>query len=171
MDNNFNQQFDFKKALTDSAKSYFALLDNLIVLKSDGFVENKIYKIRFFDTNFLHLTGLKTKLSPKEFFDKCLSETISEDDYSFGLKNDKKTIKRKLRNLINIGSFFKQEIMVQESFIKNKVVCQIATSDNKCTIGFVDAKYYLRPKTILANNHLDKDRPIYLIVPEIIKSH
>ena len=55
----------------------------------------------------------------------------------------------------------------KETFIKNQIVCRIATSDGKCTIGFVDAKYYLRPKTILANNHLDKNKLIIKVVPII----
>ena len=71
--------------------------------------------------------------------------------------------------MISIGDFFKNEIMVQETFIKNQIVCKIATSDGKCTLGFVDAKYYLRPKTILANNHLDKSKPIYRVTPIIKK--
>ncbi len=50
-------------------------------------------------------------------------------------------------------------------FIKNKIECKIATSDGRCTIGFVDARQYLRPKTILANNHLDHTKPIYLVKP------
>ena len=57
--------------------------------------------------------------------------------------------------------------MVEETFIKNQIICRIATSDGKCTMGFVDAKFYLRPKTILANNHLNRNRPIYNVVPII----
>ena len=168
MSNN-NEQFNIKQALIDSAQSYFVLLKNEIVLKSDSFINQQLYKLRFFETNFLHLTGLKTNLSAKEFYDRCYAGTILETDYSLGPNNDRKTVKRKLKNLVHIGEFFSQEILVQETFIKNQIVCRIATSDGKCTIGFVDAKDYLRPKTILANNHLDDSRPIYSVVPQIHK--
>lgn len=164
---NNNEQFNIKQALIDSAQSYFSLLKNEVIIRSNRFVNSSEYKLRFFETNFLHLTGLKTTLTPKEFYDRCYTGTILESDYSLGLNNDRKTVKRKLKNLVNIGLFFKQEIMVQETFIKNQIVCRIATSDGKCTIGFVDAKYYLRPKTILANNHLDQKQPIYNVVPII----
>ena len=106
-------------------------------------------------------------MSTEDFFLRCYAGTILESDYSLGPNNDRKTVKRKLKNLVNIGEFFKTEIMVQETFIKNQIVCRIATCDGKCTIGFVDAKYYLRPKTILANNHLDVDKPILKVVPII----
>lgn len=108
-------------------------------------------------------------MSTEDFFLKCYAGTIIESDYSLGPNNDRKTVKRKLKNLISIGDFFKNEIMVQEAFIKNQIVCKIATSDGKCTLGFMDAKYYLRPKTILANNHLDENKPIYRVTPIIKK--
>ena len=163
------KKFNIKQALVDSAQSYFRLLDCRIILKSMNFIQQDCYVLRFFKTNFLHLTGLKTNLSTEEFFNKCYDGTIMENDYFLGLNNDRKTVKRKLKNLVRIGQFFDYEIMVQEAFAKNQIVCKIATSDGKCTIGFVDAKYYLRPKTILANNHLDESKPSYLVKPFIDK--
>ena len=165
------EQFNIKQALIDSAQSYFKLLNCDIIIKSTNFVQSNSYILKFFKTNFLHLTGLKTSLSTEDFFLKCYAGTIIESDYSLGPNNDRKTVKRKLKNLISIGDFFKNEIMVQETFIKNQIVCKIATSDGKCTLGFVDAKYYLRPKTILANNHLDESKPIYLVTPIIKKCY
>ena len=163
------EQFNIKQALIDSAQSYFKLLNCDIIIKSTNFVQSNSYILKFFKTNFLHLTGLKTSLPTEVFFLKCYAGTIVESDYSLGPNNDRKTVKRKLKNLICIGDFFKNEIMVQETFIKNQIVCKIATSDGKCTLGFVDAKYYLRPKTILANNHLDESKPIYRVTPIIKK--
>ena len=163
------KQFDIKQALIESAQSYFQLLDCEIVLQSQDFIEQSSYMLKFFKTNFLHLTGLKTSLSTEDFFLRCYAGTILESDYTLGPTNDRNTVKRKLKNLIHINDFFKSKIMVQETFVKNKVVCKIATSDEKYTIGFVDAKYYLRPQTILANNHLDKSRPIYIVSPIINK--
>ncbi len=136
-------------------------------MRSHHFINNGEYKLRFFKTIFLHLTGLRTCLSSKDFYDKCYKGTILESEYKIGPNNDRKTVKRKLKNLVNIGNIFNKEIMVQEYFVKNQITCRIATSDGNCTIGFVDAKFYLRPKTIMANNHLDKNRPIYTVLPLI----
>lgn len=162
-----NKQFDIRKALIASAQSYFVLLDKEITLYSNLFKAKRMYKLKFFETNFLHLTGLTTTLSSMEFFNKCLSGVIQDNEYCLGPKYDRRTIKRKLKHLVNIGQFFAQEIMVQESFVKNKIVCRVATSDGECTVGFVDGKYYLRPQTILANNHLNPSEPIYYVLPII----
>lgn len=70
-----------------------------------------------------------------------------------------------MRNLINIDTFFNGEIGVQEDFKKGSIKCLLGASNNICTIGFVDAKYCLRPKTILDKNHLDKNIPTIRVVP------
>lgn len=160
-----NNLFDFKQHLIDSAQSYFKLLNIAVVIECNDFVNQKRYILRFFKDGFLHLTGLETDLSKNEFYEKCFSGTIATSDFYFGSRSDKKTVKRKLKSLKNIYDIFTKDIFVQESFIKNKIECKIATSDGRCTIGFVDARQYLRPKTILANNHLDINKPIYIVKP------
>ena len=57
--------------------------------------------------------------------------------------------------------------MVQENYGKNAIKCVVATSDGKCTIGFADAKYCVRPKTFLDKNHLKKDQKIINVMPNI----
>ena len=63
--------------------------------------------------------------------------------------------------------FFSEEIEVQEDFEKGTIKCLLGVSDNKCTIGFANAKYYLRPQTILDKNHLDKTKDIVIVKPII----
>ena len=154
--------------LIESAKKYRFLLNKRIVLSSDAFANRNEYIIRFYETNFLHLTGVKTKLSTMEFFDKCVGGEITLDDFDCESTNQIKGLVRlKMRNLINIDTFFNDEIEVQEDFEKGSIKCLLGTSDNKCTIGFVDARYCVRPKTILDKNHLDKNKAIIKIKPII----
>lgn len=83
-------------------------------------------------------------------------------------KKNKSTIKKKLSHLVSIDSFFDAEILVQEDFEKGLVRCFVATSNGQCTLGFVDAKYYVRPNTILASNHLNSDKPILRVMATIL---
>ena len=119
--------------------------------------------MRFFETNFLHLSGVETNLSPKDFYEKCFSGQIGYDEFWESPKKNKSTIKKKLIHLVSIDSFFDAELFVQEEFEKGLVRCFVATSNGQCTLGFVDAKYYVRPNTILDNNHLDPTKPILKI--------
>ena len=49
---------------------------------------------------------------------------------------------------------FESNIKVEESFSKGSVICSFATSDNNCTIGFIDS-IKARPKTLIKGNELD----------------
>ena len=48
-----------RNRLIDSAKKYNTLLGKKIVIASESFYVKKVYVIRFYETNFLHLTGVK----------------------------------------------------------------------------------------------------------------
>lgn len=152
MSNQFKTKI--REQLVVAAKSYYFLLDKSIILKSSEFKNQSTYILNFSKTNFLHLTGVITELQPTLFFEKCLNETIDENDFTYNDVKNKNTIKVKLRNLVNINSFFNKPIYVQEVFKKNKIICRIATADNKCTIGFTGGKINLYPNTLLNNNHL-----------------
>ena len=116
----------------------------------------------------MHLTGIKTSLSPLDFFNKCFAGTLLLDDFDCDSTTQLKGLVRlKTRNLVNINSFFNGEIEVQEDFEKGTIKCLLGASDNLCTIGFVDAKYCVRPKTILDKNHLDKNKTIIKVTPNI----
>ena len=157
-----------KNQLIESAKKYNSLIGKRVVLVSNDFVMKKEYVIRFYETNFLHLTVVRTNLSTIDFYNKCFKGKLSFDDFDCDSNGQLKGLVRlKMRNLINIDSFFIQEIEVQEDFEKGSIKCLLGASDNKCTIGFVDAKYCVRPKTILDKNHLDKNKPIIKVTPII----
>lgn len=60
------------KELIHGAKLYTEnLLNRQFLLYSSLFQCRKFYIIRAYEDNFLHLTGVTTQLSPREFFEKC----------------------------------------------------------------------------------------------------
>ena len=159
-----------REKLVQAAGNYAKLLDKEIILASDSFENTNLYIIRFFKSNFLHLTGVYTNLATEEFFEKCFDGSISENDFNIEVTPEQKGLVRlKMKHLPFINSFFETGLLVQENFQKGSINCLVATSDGKCTIGFVDAKYHVRPKTILDKNHLQKDKRIIKINP-VIKS-
>ena len=166
MENRIRQ--NVKNNLYKAAISYSFLLNKRIILKSPNFEQNNTYIIRFFKSNFAHLTGVKTTLLKEQFYQKCLEQNLDDSDFDCDSSNELKNfVKIKLRHLVNISEIFKNGVFVQESFKKGSIICNIATSDGKCTIGFVDAKFHLRPKTILDKNCLDKESKIIYVVPII----
>ena len=157
-----------KEKLTLAANNYSKLINKKIIIASNDFEYAESYVIRFYKTNFLHLTGVKTELSAEHFFEKCLAGSLFEEEFDCDSTDQRKGLVRlKMKHLININTFFNQLLMVQENYGKNAIKCVVATSDGKCTIGFADAKYCVRPKTILDKNHLKKDQKIINVTPNI----
>lgn len=140
------------------AKNYSKLLGIDYILVSEKFVNRDKYVLRFYEGNFLHLTGVLTKLTAKEFFDKCLNGTITNNDFDCDstliLKG---TVRHKLSHIISISTFFDNKIKCQESFVKGKVKCVIAASDRKYTLGFTGGKGSLNPLTLLHNDFLNEE--------------
>lgn len=103
-------------------------------------------------------------------FEKCFNESIVEQDFDCdSTKEIKGIVRKKIKHLVNFGDIFNQKLFFQEKFEKGRVSCVIATTNGECTIGFVDAKYCVRPKTILDKNHLNKNKQIIEVVPSISK--
>lgn len=132
-----------------AAQQYFTLLNKTIVIKSDKFKYQEKYSIKFNEENFLHLTGVISKLNAKEFFDKCFDSSIDEDDFDYDAVKNKTNIKNKLRCLITIPTMFSKELLAQEQFEKNRVICKIATTDWSFTLGFTGGKYCVYPKNCI----------------------
>lgn len=52
-----------------------------------------------------------------------------------------------------IGTVFTNTPVAEENFVKNKIYCNIATSENSFTLGFINTPT-ARPKTLLKGNEL-----------------
>ena len=157
---------DFKLStrnkLIIAANEYNKLVGIDFVVQSDKFLYKKEYILRFHKDNFLHLTGVGAHVSANDFYEKCLNGTIEIEDFNCDSTNELKgKIKEKLRNLSEIGSFFEKELVFQEKFEKNRVKCNIATSDGKCTLGFINiAKNIHVPLTLLNRKQIDEKNQI-----------
>jgi len=149
-----------KDQLHRSAIEYSFFIGKELEISSDLFKRKTTYKIKFTESNFLHLTGFATSLSPIEFYLQCLNNTISSNSLLYNEKKNKTTIKKKLKHLINLSIIAFSEIEVQEDFKKNRVICTLAVSNYSFTIGFVGGNKFLYPNTILDKNHLDQNKMI-----------
>lgn len=62
-----------------SYKKYYA--DYEYLLCSKAFIKNEYYIVAAYEDNYLHLTGLHTKLDATTFFEKCYKGTLEEGDF------------------------------------------------------------------------------------------
>lgn len=137
-------------------KRVFIDYDYLICCKN--FSSKKYYIITSEEDNYAHLLGVDILCSPKDFFNKCITGKLVEGDFDFLKKRQKEndvkgTVRRKINSLDKMKSIFDGKIFIEESFMKNNVVCAIAATDLRITIGFSSGdKSY--PKTLLKGNEL-----------------
>jgi hypothetical protein len=118
----------------------------------------KHYVISGEQDNYAHLLGINTLCSPDEFFVKCMNGSLVETDFNF-IKNGqneeevKGTVRRKINSIDKMKDLFSAKVFVEESFCKNRIICAIAATDLKITVGFSSGeKSY--PKTLLNSNKL-----------------
>lgn len=145
-----------------ASNEYMKLVGFTYVIESNEFEYRSEYRLRFHKDNFLHLTGVITNLKANDFFDKCFDGTISLNDFDCDSSTELKgKIKEKLKNLLTIGTFFNKELVFQEMFEKNRVKCKLATSDGKCTLGFISINKTIHvPLTLLNKNQIKKENQI-----------
>ena len=145
-------------------KDFFLEKDYLIY--SRDFKNRDYYIIVAQEKNFLHLTGmsLKNKYDAKRFVKKLINDEIEESDiyppssFKRGAIRDKRIVLNELEN------FWSQKLEVEEDFIHNKVTCKLASTNGKCTLGFID-NGFLRPSTLLKGKLTsDKKVPVHCIL-------
>lgn len=118
------------------------------------------YKIIKSDpNNYLHLIGVNTTLNANDFYSKCLSGMLEENDFDFVKANqDEKSVKgsvrQKIQVLKSIAYLFESELFTEENFRKNRVSCAFATSDNSYTMGFAVSG---RPMSLMKSNELSSN--------------
>ena len=170
-----SKQVTFKSRVRETAikyadqyRSYF--VDKSYLLISDAFKNKSHYIVKAEATNYLHLLGVSTSLSPKDFYNKCLHGELQEDDFELSFhgrdaKSSKGSIRQKILTFPNMFGILSSANLVEEDFSKNVVRCTFATSEGSCTLGFI-ATPHARPMTLLHGDELDHSnaQPLKLVL-------
>ena len=92
--------------LHNAATKYRKLLGKDFVIESKYFQNRRAYVLRFYEGNFLHLTGVKTKIKPAIFFRKAINNQLSIDDFDCdSTKELKGFTQEKIPHLLDIDTF------------------------------------------------------------------
>ena len=112
------------KIITEAAKKYEEKLNDkhfLIVYQEEKDI--KTASVGFRDMNFLHMTGIKTKLSAQQFYTACLKSKLSEHDFEIDTKGkvqQKLMVLPYLANLLYnhcmIGNFINSGIYIRADY-------------------------------------------------------
>ena len=140
------------------------------LLCSCAFHNRTYYIISAHSDNYRHLVGVNTTISAVNFFEKCLSGTLTEDDFDFTKRGQsEKEVKGAVRDkLIALPQFLtrmEKPLLAEEDFEKNRVHCIFATTDQSATVGFAAADRS-KPMTLLRGDRLHplNSAPVDLIL-------
>ena len=160
-------ELTFKQRVAQTAITYATVYESEYLkyeylVCSEAFSSQDYYIIAACADNYRHLIGVNTAISADDFFAKCLSGTLTEDDFDF-VKNGqseaavKGSVRRKINALPHFLSMLGSPLVAQEKFIKNRVSCTFATTDKCVTVGYVTVGKS-RPKTLLKVDELEEEK-------------
>lgn len=107
------------KIMVEAAKNYEEKLNDkhfLIVYREGN--DTKTVSVGFRDMNFLHMTGVKTRLSAQQFYAACLESKLSEHDFEI---DNKGKVQQKLMVLPYLSELLYHHCMIGD-FI-NSGIC------------------------------------------------
>lgn len=132
------------KMILKGSLDYSTLVGRYFCFKSGAFKYRDAYTIYFDEANFLHLTGVKTTLSAKDFYLKCIGQTLTINDFEIESVKDpnlKMHIEMKMKNIQKFSWVVKKPVDIEERYSRGKIKCVIATSHKKFTVCFIDGSY------------------------------
>lgn len=149
-------KYDKKKALeiiVEAAKQYDKWLksNHFLIFYQKG-KEQDFVEVGFRDLNFLHLTGIKTKLSAQRFFSLCIDGKLSEKDFDLDTKGkaqQKLMVLPFLHELLYhncmIGDFINSGVLIKSDYF-------VGDTKAVLSVGFRSGKTVDMPVTLYKEN-------------------
>lgn len=157
-------KYDKKKALeiiVEAAKQYDKWLksNHFLIFYQKG-KEQDFVEVGFRDLNFLHLTGIKTKLSAQRFFSLCIDGKLSEKDFDLDTKGkaqQKLMVLPFLHELLYhncmIGDFINSGVLIKSDYF-------VGDTKAVLSVGFRSGKTVDMPDTLYKENVKKLIKPV-----------
>lgn len=127
-------------------KKLYAGKNHLYVYNKD----NQLYSIEtsFTQSAFLHLTGVETTLSAKQFYSKCISHSLSQKDFDFKTDGTTELKMKILPKLFKVSQNYKMIGTYNNS--KPKLYTERLAGGQFCCMGLIssNSRFYI-PNTAL----------------------
>lgn len=146
-------------AIGQAQKYKDVFVDFEYLLCSEAFIKQDYYIIAATTNNYRHLIGVNTSISAEDFFEKCINGSLSENDFDF-IKSGrssaeiKGSVRRKIRSLPFFTSMIGNDLVVQEDYVKNGIICAFVATDCNVSVGFIN-EGKSRPKSLLWGDSVD----------------
>ena len=167
-----NDKKNTLRIVIEAAKNYEKYLNDkhFLIIYQQGKVQKSV-TIGFRDMNFLHLTGIKTKLSAKRFYLACISGKLAEQDIEL---SNKGTTQQKLAVLPYLHEVFYHNCMIGQ-FINSGIYIRADyfVGDTKAvlSIGIREGKTIDIPVSLYKENVKKLVSPTYKVLAIFSKKY
>lgn len=168
-------KYDKKAALriiVNAAKKYDVKLNDkhfLIVYQESGKTKNVC--VGFRDMNFLHMTGVKAKLSAQQFYSACLDGNLSENDFEIdnvGKVQQKLVVLPYLSELLYhncmVGNFINSGICIRADYF-------VGNTKAVLSVGFRAGKSVDFPVTLYNEDIRKLSQPTNKVLAIFVKNY
>ena len=168
-------KYDKKSALqiiVNAAREYDVKLNNkhfLIVYQETS--ETKTVCVGFRDMNFLHMTGVKAKLSAQQFYSACLDGKLSENNFEI---DDKGKVQQKLMVLPYLSELLYNNCMIG-NFINSGIYIRadyfVGNAKAALSVGFRIGKSVDFPVSLYNEDVRKLSRPTNKVLAIFVKDY
>lgn len=168
-------KYDKKSALqiiVNAANEYDVKLNNkhfLVVYQEGGRTETVC--VGFRDMNFLHMTGVKAKLSAQQFYSACLDGKLSENDFEIDNKGKVQQklvvlpyLSELLYNNCMIGNFINSGICIRADYF-------VGNTKAVLSVGFRAGKSVDFPVTLYNEDVRKLSQPTNKVLAIFVKDY
>ncbi len=168
-------KYDKKTALqtiVDAAREFDKKLKNkhfMIIYQESG--KPKTVCVGFRDMNFLHMTGVKTKLSAQQFYSACLDRKLSENDFEIDNKGKVQQklivlpyLSELLYNNCMIGNFINSGICISADYF-------VGNTKAVLSVGFRTGKSVDFPVTLYSEDIRKLSQPTNKVLAIFVKDY
>ena len=162
-----HRQYLREKAIKGAAQYAHYLMDKVfLVVCEDG----QEYELRFFKTDYRHLTGISTNLSDEAFFSHCKSRTLDIGNIDEYQKYNWSTLKTKADRISQIHRILYDNtqnalFMINLHAKTRDFPVAIKNMNINACVGFIDNNNKARTLRKYNNsNNADEQKKIYLII-------
>ena len=168
-------KYDKKTALqviVKAAKEYNVKLNNkhfMVIYQENG--KTKTVTVGFRDMNFLHMTGVKTKLSAQQFYSACLDGKLSEKDFEI---DNKGKVQQKLSVLPYLSELLYNNCMIG-NFINSGICIRadyfVGNTKAVLSVGFMIGKTVDFPVTLYSEDVRKLSQPTNRVLAIFVKDY
>lgn len=153
---------NIRKNIIEAAKVYSRDLAGKTFLYVYG---QEYFEVSFPIDHFLHLTGVETKLSAKDFYRNAKKSKLTNKQFYFNSRHPYSNAKKKLPCLIRLPELTKDVVCILKNMNTLTVVYNVSVTNLEFTLGLIentDLKgkkindYYLPMTLRVGDNSLEK---------------